>query len=95
MRYEWDENKRLINLQKHGLDFRDAPDVLSDPFGFEIIAVVNGEERAHFIGESDRHPVVGLVVYTEKTNADQEEVIRIISFRKATKGEMRLYENGI
>jgi uncharacterized DUF497 family protein len=95
MRYEWDENKRLINLQKHGLDFRDAPEVLSDPFGIEIIAIVNGEERTHFIGEFERHPMVGFVVYTERISANQEDVIRIISFRKATKGERWLYENGI
>jgi uncharacterized DUF497 family protein len=95
MRYEWDENKRLLNLQKHGLDFRDAPNVLRDPFGIEIIAVVNGEERAHFIGESDSHPMIGFVVYTERIATDREKIIRIISFRKATKAERSLYETGI
>jgi uncharacterized DUF497 family protein len=95
MRYEWDENKRLLNLQKHGLDFRDAPDVLCDPYGIEVIAVVDGEERTHFIGESECNPLIGFVVYTERETAGPEEVIRIISFRKATKTERVLYKNGI
>ena len=30
MKFEWDENKRRINLQKHGLDFRDARLVFTD-----------------------------------------------------------------
>jgi uncharacterized protein len=29
MEFEWDENKRLINLEKHGLDFRDVDLVFS------------------------------------------------------------------
>jgi len=95
MKYEWDDKKRQLNLQKHGLDFIDAPSVLCDPFGIEIIAVVNGEERNHFIGISENHPLIGYVVYTERIGVDKENIIRIISFRKATKAERRLYENGI
>ncbi|MFN4089738.1 MAG: BrnT family toxin [Alphaproteobacteria bacterium] len=31
MDFEWDEAKRLVNLEKHGLDFRDAPSVFRRP----------------------------------------------------------------
>ncbi len=31
MRYEWNEAKRLTNLAKHGLDFRDVVYVFNDP----------------------------------------------------------------
>jgi len=30
MRFEWDENKRLYNIEKHGLDFQDADAVFKD-----------------------------------------------------------------
>ena len=29
--FEWDENKRLANIAKHGIDFRDAMDVFFEP----------------------------------------------------------------
>jgi uncharacterized DUF497 family protein len=36
MRFEWDENKNQLNLRKHGVDFRDAAYVFSDPFALSI-----------------------------------------------------------
>ncbi len=41
----WDETKRQINLQKHGLDFADAGCVLDSPYRLDIPTERNGEAR--------------------------------------------------
>ncbi len=85
MEYEWDEAKRLVNLRKHGVDFIDVPAV----FDGDIVTV---EDNRYNYGE-DRFVTFGLlqgrviaVVHTER-----EDLIRIISARKATKYEQRIY----
>jgi uncharacterized DUF497 family protein len=89
MYYEWDEEKRLSNIDKHGLDFKDAIEVFDDPYGIEIIDDNDyGEERLIFIGLL-RGIIVTAISYT-----DRKDIRRIISFRKATKREARFYENG-
>lgn len=45
MRYEWDERKRLANLEKHGLDFLRAGLVLESPYRMEIATKRQGEKR--------------------------------------------------
>ncbi|WP_237052467.1 BrnT family toxin [Mannheimia granulomatis] len=41
--YTWDETKRQINLEKHGLDFADADEVLSSPYRFDVETIRNNE----------------------------------------------------
>ncbi|MBV6397208.1 MAG: hypothetical protein HFACDABA_02816 [Anaerolineales bacterium] len=89
MRFEWDENKRLINIRKHGIDFADVPSI------FELDTVTVIDERFEY-GET-RYQTLGLlktriimVVHTES-----ETVIRIISARKANKYEEETYFNEI
>lgn len=85
MEFEWDETKRLINLRKHGIDFIDIPIV------FEGDIVTIEDERFNY--DEQRFITLGLlrgqvvvVVHTER-----EEYTRIISARKATKNEQRIY----
>lgn len=85
MRYEWDEKKRLANLGKHKIDFADVPEV----FRNETITIL--DDRFHY--REERFITFGLlqgrvvsVVHTE-----DDELIRIISVRKATKNEQKLY----
>ena len=81
MKFEWDEEKRLSNLRKHGFDFVDAdkiftPDaltILDDRFDY-------GEIRFITFGLLNGETVA--VAHTE-----EEEFIRIISIRKAEKDE--------
>ena len=40
---QWDEEKRLVNLEKHGLDFADAPLVLDSPYRLDVGSVRVGE----------------------------------------------------
>ena len=85
MRYEWDEKKRLANLGKHKIDFADVPEV----FRNETITILDDR----FDYKEERFVTFGLlqgrvvsVVHTE-----DDEVIRIISVRKATKNEQKFY----
>jgi uncharacterized DUF497 family protein len=87
MEFEWDEDKRLKNLQQHHLDFLDAHEF----FGGEIAEAADerydyGEER--YLGIGLLRGMAMVMVYSEP----RPEVIRIISFRKATKHEREKFE---
>lgn len=87
MNFEWDEDKNAINRAKHGIDFRDAVHVFYDDMS--IVREDSGdygEQRLQIIGMAKFG--VLFVVYTER----RDDVIRIISARKATKAERRVYE---
>ncbi len=85
MEYDWDEAQRRSNIRDHGIDFADVKPVfdgvtvtiLDDRFDY-------GEERFITFGLLDGRVVA--VVHTET-----DEVIRIISVRKATKREESSY----
>ena len=81
MQYEWDEAKRQSNIQKHGIDFLGIERV----FAVQTITILDdridyGEPRFVTVGLLQGHVVV--IAHTET-----DEVIRIISVRKATKHE--------
>jgi uncharacterized protein len=85
MEFEWDEAKRLANLDKHGVDFIDVPAVFDgDTVTVEDDRYSYGEQRFVTFGLLQGRAVA--VVYT-----DRGESIRIISARKATKNEQRIY----
>jgi uncharacterized DUF497 family protein len=84
-KFEWDETKRKSNIKKHGIDFIDAPMIFSDyTLTIEDDRYDYGEERFDTLGILDGRVVV--VVHTES-----EDLIRIISIRKATKNEEKEY----
>ena len=81
--YTWDEAKRKSNLRKRRLDFADAPAVLEDDcYSTEDTSLTYSERRYNAIG-SFHHCVVS-ITYTE-----QNDEIRIISFRRASRREAR------
>lgn len=85
MRYEWDEAKRLSNLGKHGIDFKDVPFTFSgDTVTVEDNRRGYGEQRFVMFGLLQGRIIA--VVYTERNDS-----IRIIPARKATKYEQRTY----
>lgn len=89
MRFSWSEVKRQSNLTDHGLDFVDAPGVFEGvTYTFEDDRFDYGEQRFVTLGLLD-----GLVVSIVHTESPR--LIRIISFRKATKREQAIYFNGI
>ena len=86
MKFEWDENKRRTNLQRHGLDFRDAHLVFNDDaFAIEDPHDDYDETRYILQGMLEQHVVI--VVFTVR----EAEIIRIISMRKANKRERTSY----
>lgn len=91
-RFEWDAGKARSNLNKHGVAFEDAELVWLDPFfllRFDQIA--GDEERWHALGMA-AGVVLLLVVHTY--SAEDDDRVRIVSARRATKGERRAYEDG-
>ncbi|GAB3657830.1 BrnT family toxin [Ramlibacter alkalitolerans] len=85
MEFTWSEVKRAANLRAHGLDFVDTPFVFEGvTFTFEDDRFSYGEQRFVTLGLLAGIPVS--VVHTES-----EHEIRIISFRKATRREARIY----
>lgn len=88
MKFEWDENKNRANIQKHGIDFAEAIYVFSDKFALSIPDDEHSddEERWVILGKN-LHEKVVLVVHTFRDN----DIIRIISARKAIKSEQQAY----
>lgn len=88
MQFEWDDEKEKINIVKHGIDFTTAARVFKDENRLELYdeAHSDTEDRYITIGIIDGIAYLVMVVYTER-----EESIRLISARKATKQERRMY----
>ena len=94
MRFVWDENKSRTNLSKHGISFATAAKVFDDPRTLSFPErVVEGELRWNSIGWAEDVPVMLSIAHTI-SEGGIEEVIRIISARKATPRERRQYEEG-
>lgn len=93
MEFEWDENKNEINKKKHGVSFEDVESVFSDfsAIIFDDPDHSETEERFLIIGMSLRKGIC-IVSHCYRNN---ENIIRIISARKATKNERMIYINGI
>ncbi|MDA3957935.1 BrnT family toxin [Oceanispirochaeta sp.] len=92
MHFEWDEEKDQINISKHGLSFKDAKYVFADPFAISRDDFTESENRRQIMGHIGGTLLV-LVVFTMR-DKQGEEVLRIISARKATTAERRKYEAG-
>lgn len=85
MQFEWDEEKRFINIRQHGIDFRDIPPVFDENVVImEDDRFEYGEQRFILLGVLIGRVVV--VVYTERGDKT-----RLISARKATKYEELTY----
>ena len=89
MNFMWDERKRRTNIAKHGLDFADAEKVFAGPMVlFEDDRTDYGEQR--MIGIGLLNYLVVLIVHMET-----DDIIRIISMRKADNDETNLYYENV
>jgi uncharacterized DUF497 family protein len=86
--YEWDEAKREANLRKHGFDFDDADMVYENLNKITFEVEGRGEERWLDIALVEINGIVLALVYTVRGYN-----IRIISFRKASRKERRIYDH--
>jgi len=84
--FVWNEKKARDNRRKHGISFEEACEVFFDPFRQGGDASDNFEEREFIIGFSIKRKLL-VVVYAERG-----ERTRIISARKATNEERKVYE---
>lgn len=82
--FEWDENKRKSNLLKHSVDFVDMTDSFDDPNRLETDIIRNNESRYQTLGIING--ILFFVVYTDRDN-----IKRIISARKASRLERKIY----
>ena len=81
----WNETKRALNLEKHGLDFVDVGLVLSNRYRLEFETVRNGEVRRQTFAYVSEILAVLTVIWLPG------EKRRIISFRRAHKYEREAY----
>lgn len=90
MKIEWDPKKAKLNLKRHGVAFEEAATALIDPMSVTGADPDHSdyEERYITFGLSERNRIL-VVSHTE-----EGETIRLISARKAIKGERKLYEEG-
>ena len=84
--FQWDEDKAQSNLLKHGIAFEEAAEVFFDPFHQTGDASTDDEQRDFIVGYSLLQRIL-LVVYVER-----DQRTRIISARRATRHERKLYE---
>ena len=92
MIFEWDEKKNRTNIRKHSVSFEQAQEVFHDPLHLSKLDKRFNlfEERWINIGSTSKGELV--VVANLYFNIEGEEVIRIISARKATSGERKQYK---
>ena len=87
--FDWDSDKNMININKHGISFKEAATVFSDRNAIEIDDEIHSQQEDRFliIGQSSKlRLLVVCHCYREKNT-----VIRIISARKAADEEIELY----
>mgnify|MGYP000933638347 FL=1 len=89
IKFDWDPNKALANLRKHGVSFEEAQSVFYDELALQFFdeSHASDEDRFLMLGMSGGANLL-LVCHCER---DDGEVIRIISARKATKLESACY----
>ncbi|MCL2477851.1 MAG: BrnT family toxin [Treponema sp.] len=88
LKFTWDENKNIFNIRKHGINFNEAVKIFYDPERLELYDKIHSainEERWIIIGNVNVKII--LVIINRKT----DDLIRIISARKATKKEQEAY----
>jgi len=93
IQFEWDEKKNRANRKKHGVWFEEAQQVFDDIAALRYFDDEHSDEEDRFLmlGMSGSNRTL-VVVFCERENP---HVIRIISARKATKKEIKAYEEGI
>lgn len=89
IQFIWDENKNKTNQQKHGVSFEEAQSVFNDENARLIADTEHSQHEDRFILLGLSYSLRILVVVHAYRESD--EIIRIISARKATKKETKQY----
>ena len=92
MRFDWDHAKAATNLKKHQVSFEEAKTAFFDDFAVQFFDKEHSQDEERFImlGMSSGARIL-VVCHCERA---ESEAIRIISARKATRGETAFYRGG-
>jgi uncharacterized DUF497 family protein len=86
MEFEWDKEKAVANFKKHGVSFEEAELAFEDENAIEIFDELNSDEEIRFQIIALSPIRLLFVAFTAR-----EEKIRIISARKASAKQVKIY----
>lgn len=87
MGFDWDEGKRLVNLDKHGIDFVDAKEIWQgDVIEIPSPQTYHGEDRFIALGLLQGRVIAVIFTWRRRRR-------RLIGARKARKNETAIYQN--
>ena len=92
MKFEWNPDKNEVNIKKHGVSFEEAETVFED----EMAVTIYDDDHSD---EEDRFKIIGMSRKLRELTVchcyrNGDNVTRIISARRVTKSESKLYERG-
>ena len=85
---EWDDEKATANKRKHGVTFEQAVAVLEDPLSVTFRDPDHSLDEARFL--TFGHDSAGRILMVAHT--DRGDAVRLISARRATRAERKVYE---
>ena len=90
--FEWDYNKAKSNIKKHKISFEDATNVFKDKNMISIFDEKHSQDEERWITIGlDNNTRTLVVIHTFVTIDEKSIKIRIISARRATKKEEKIY----
>jgi len=91
LKFEWDEAKNRANVRKHGFHFADAEEMFRSPLLLTRPDTSEDYDEERWVGMGMIQGRIALVVFAERP----QNIIRIISLRKADHEEREQYEKAI
>ncbi|HVA44914.1 MAG TPA: BrnT family toxin [Pirellulales bacterium] len=89
MEFEWHPEKAAKNLAKHGISFEEAATVFGDPLAVTFFDPDHSDDEERYL--TFGYTSKGVLVVVSHT--DRDDRTRIISARRATRRERKLYES--
>ena len=88
MKFEWDPQKANLNLRKHGISFEEATTAFRDPLSVTAPDLTHSSTEDRFVtfGLSSQGKLLTI------SHTERGESIRIITARRSTKHERKIYE---
>jgi uncharacterized DUF497 family protein len=90
MKFEWDPRKAILNLRKHGVSFEETTTAFRDPLSVTAPDLTHSSAEYRFVtfGLSSKGKLLAI------SHTERGESIRIITARRSTKEERKIYEEG-
>ncbi len=94
-KFEWDPKKAKKNLQKHGVDFRQAANIFRDPNQITLYDEDHSNDETRYVTIGfDGHSIV-IAVHTFQKLDKETFLLRLISARNAKGDEISQYREGV